>query len=459
VIEALRPQLGPALRTLGIQAVVLSLSASALAQEPVDAPPVAPPPAPAAAQPVPPEPAPPPPSVTPPPLVPTSHPALPTLLPTASNWNVQWGGYVHAAYRWIEEPQNYALAGRNNGFQLEQARLMLNVQWKWVLAARVSVDGATEDRLTQSFPGGQLTTRLRDAWIIWSPLRALRISIGQQVTPWDLDSLRSDAELPFVTRSVAVEGVQPSEGFTTRGLGSDRNIGISIHSGFIGLGGNTSLRYSVFAGNGNGQNQILNDNNIPAIFGRFEFAYWGAQGLPADRVAPIYSVTDDFHKPIINIAVAGQWNPRTVGDLPDLMRETDAGAAADIAAFWHGVEVQGGVIYLKTSRDTLTAVPDLERFGWWAHARYTLPRIPVAITAGYRIGSYSPRAHLRTAPELQSDRDFDASFDLMYHTVGVRVRPTRRFPMHFGANYTFTGEQGANVLNNDRFEADVVAIF
>ena len=447
------------------------LPALAQAQEPVDAqgaqlapPPLAPPPPATPPQDAPlpsvsapsPVPLPPPPPAAP---LPPPPPLSGESLGRTSTWKFDWGGYVHAAYRWVQEPQNYNLAGRNNGFQLEQARFIANVQWKNALAARVSLEGASEDRLNQSFPGGQLTTRLRDAYITWAPLRALRITIGQMVTPWDLDSMRSDSELPFVSRGVPIEGVQPTEGYTTRGLGSDRNLGLSIHSGFIALGGTTSLRYSLFVGNGNGQNQILNDSNLPAVFGRTEFAVWGKKGLPVDSVRPIYSVSDELAKPIISIGLAGQWNPRTAGNLPDLIRETDMGAAADLAASYFGFELQGGVVYVRTTHDTLAAIPDLERFGFWAHLRYSLPRIPVEITPGYRIASYSPRAHLGTAAATPADAEFDASFGLLYHTFGVTVRPTRTFPLHLGLNYTITTEQSPNVLDNDRFEADVVAIF
>jgi len=392
--------------------------------------------------------------------LPTPPPPAPRLEATTSSaWKFDWGGYVHAAYRWVQQPQNFNLAGRNNGFQLEQARFIANVQWRSVLAARVSLEGASEDRLSQSFPGGQLTTRLRDAYITWAPLRALRLTVGQMVAPWDLESMRSDAELPFVSRSVPIEGVQPTEGYTTRGLGSDRNLGISLHSGFIGLGGTTSLRYALFVGNGNGQNQLLNDTNLPAVFGRVEFAVWGKKGLPADGVRPIFAVTDELRKPALNLAIAGQWNPRATGNLPDLIRETDMGVAADLAASYFGVELQAGVVYVKTTRDTLAAIPDLERFGWWAHLRYSLPRIPVEVTPGYRIASYSPRAHFAVAAPSPVDEQFDASFALLYHTVGLTVRPTRTFPLHVGLNYTFTAEQSPNVLDNDRFEADVVASF
>lgn len=381
------------------------------------------------------------------------------LWPILSGWRVALSGYIHASYRWISEPQNYTLVGRNNGFQLPQARLVADVQWQQRLAARVSVEAASEDRLSQSFPGGQMNTRLRDAYITWSPLRELRVTVGQQVTPWDLESMRSDAELPFVSRSVAVEGVQPTEGFTTRGLGSDRNLGISLHSGFIPLGRGTSFRYSLFAGNGNGQNQLLNDNNIPALFGRVELAYWGQGGLPQDQVRPMFAIADDFRKPVLNIGLASQWNPRTVGNLPDLMRETDAGVAVDLALALLGFELQGGFLYVRTSRDTLNGVPDLERMGFWGHLRYTIPRLPVQITPGYRISSYAPRAHLGTQAPSELDARFDASYTLLYHTLGVFLRPTRTFPLHGSLGYTFTGEQEPNVLHNDRFEANVVLIF
>jgi hypothetical protein len=60
---------------------------------------------------------------------------------------------------------------------------------------------------------------------------------------------------------------------------------------------------------------------------------------------------------------------------------------------------------------------------------------------------------------MAADGQVDAAFDLLYHTIGVTVRPSRNFPMHVGANYTFTTEQSPNVLDNDRFEADVVVLF
>ena len=402
-----------------------------------------------------------PPAAVPPAPIPDSlmEPAYAASPWALANWHIDASGYIHAAYRWIQQPQNYNLAGRNNGFQLEQARVVASVAWKRWLFLRISVEGASEDRLGQSFPGGQITARLRDAYLSFSPLRALRLTVGQMVTPWDLDSMRSDAELPFVSRSVTAEGVQPSEGYTTRGLGADRNLGLSLHSGFIPIPGALSLRYAAFIGNSNGQNQLLSDNNLPALYGRVEFAYWGRRALPPDRPGPLYAISDLFEQPIVSIGVAGQWRPRTSGNLPDLIRETDSGAAADLAASLFGVELQAGLIYLRTAHNTLTAVPDQERFGYWAHLRYTLPRIPPQITLGYRIASYAPRAHLSVEAATPADARIDGSLGLLYHTLGVFARPLRGFPLHVGLNYTFTTEQAPNQLDNDRFEADVVAVF
>jgi hypothetical protein len=376
----------------------------------------------------------------------------------SDNWKLTWGGYVHVAYRWIDQPQNFNLVGRNNGFQLEQARLGANVQYKDKLAIRVSFEGASEDRINQSFVAGTLTARLRDAYITWAPLKYIRASIGQMVTPWDADSMRSGAYLPFVSQSLPVEGVQPGEGRAVRGMGQDRNIGLAIHSGDIGLGKALSLRYEIFVGNGNGENQVVNDNNLPAVFGRLELAVWGNRGLPPDQIGPMRSRTDSDHRPWFNLGIAAQWNSRTTGNPPDLINETDAGAAVDAGAWFFGVDLEGGFLYIKTTHDTLSAVPDVERLGWWAHLRYTIPRIPVELTIGYRVASYSPRAHLSTSvPAVDAQRDSD--LDLLYHTFGLSVRPTRDFPLHFDVNYTITTEQGPNVLSNDRVEADVVAVF
>jgi hypothetical protein len=374
-----------------------------------------------------------------------------------SPWQFTWGGYVHVAYRWIEQPSNYNLVGRNNGFQLEQARLAANVLWNRQLAIRVSFEGASEDRVNQQFPGGTLTARLRDAYITYAPWRFVRASIGQMVTPWDLDSMRSDAHLPFVSRAVPVEGVQPAEGRATLGMGQERNLGLAIHSGDIALGRMVSTRYEIFVGNGNGENQLLNSGNKPAVFGRAELAVWRPGGMPADIVAPIYARTDG-PLPLFGLGVAAQYNPRTTGNPPNLISETDAGFAVDAVAAYAGVDLEAGMLYLRTTHNTLSATPDLERLGWWAHVRYTLPRIPVELTPGYRIASYSPRAHLATAAP-PGNAQVDADLDLLYQTIGLSIRPTRWFPLHFEVNYTFTREQGPNVLNNDRFEADVVAVF
>jgi hypothetical protein len=379
-------------------------------------------------------------------------------LSLSPSWVLSWGGYVHVAYRWIDQPKNFNLAGKNNGFQLEQARLGANVLYKNLLAVRISFEGASEDRLNQSFPGGTMTARLRDAYITWAPLRAVRVSVGQMVTPWDLDSMRSDSALPFVSRAVPVEGVQPNEGRALHGMGEDRNLGLAVHSGDIMLGRAVSLRYSLFVGNGNGENQLLNDNNVPAIFGRAELAIWGRREPPPDIIQPMRARTDVEPLPIVSLGIAGQYNSRTTGNPPDLINETDAGVAADLVAAFFGVDLEGGILYIRTTHDTLSATPDVERLGLWAHLRYTIPRLPVELTPGYRIANYAPRAHLQTSAAA-ADLQRDADLALLYHTIGLSVRPTRTFPLHFDVNYTFTKERGVNVLDNDRFEADVVAVF
>src|SRR5262249_36915477 len=156
--------------------------------------------------------------------------------------------------------------------------------------------------------------------------------------PWDLDSMRSDAWLPFVSRAVPVEGVQPSEGRAILGMGQDRNLGLAVHSADLGLGGNrVTLRYEIFLGNGNGQNQILNSNNKPAVFGRIELAVWPKSGPPPDTISPMRGRSDG-PLPYLNLGLAALYNPRTGGNPPNLVDETDTGVAVDLIAAFYGVD-------------------------------------------------------------------------------------------------------------------------
>ena len=120
--------------------------------------------------------------------------------------------------------------------------------------------------------------------------------------------------------------------------------------------------------------------------------------------------------------------------------------AADLAASISASSCWGGVVYVRTTHDTPSGDSGSGRFGFWAHLRYSLPRIPVEITFGYRIASYrraptwEPRRRRR--PPMRS---LMPSFGLLYHTFGVTVRPTGPSPLHLGLNYTITTEQSFNV--------------
>src|SRR5262249_11682407 len=149
-------------------------------------------------------------------------------------------------------------------------------------------------------------------------------------------------------------------------MGADRSLGIALHSGDMPLGTRRlTARYALMLANGNGQNQLLNDNSRPAVFGRVELALWGADGPPPARIAPMRARTDGGRLPIVGIGVAAQYNQRTAGNLPNLINESDTGAAFDLIAALYGLDLEAGVLYLRTHHDTLANTPDLERFGWW----------------------------------------------------------------------------------------------
>src|SRR5262249_20302743 len=153
---------------------------------------------------------------------------------------------------------------------------------------------------------------------------------------------------------------------------------------------------------------------------------WGSKGPPPDQVGPMRARSDDRRLPWVGLGFALRYVPRTAGNPPDLVSETDLGYAGDLIVGVAGIDLQAGLLYVKTTHDALSTTPPLERFGWWAHLRYTIPGISVQITPGYRIANYAPRAHTPLEPTSisQSERMLDEDLGLLFHTFGVSVRPT-----------------------------------
>ncbi|MEW5851090.1 MAG: hypothetical protein AB2A00_20045 [Myxococcota bacterium] len=187
---------------------------------------------------------------------------------------------------WVQADPNIYFVGQNSGFNLALARAGLTGSFRRSVRFSLSVEGAADRRDRQNQLVGELSTRLRDAFLTFAPWDFLQLTAGQFRPPSDRESLssidaatgsgpRASAQLlPEV--SVGNRGVQAGEGLQTRGLDPGRDIGVMLHGDVKG-GPFFTATWAMALVNGNGENQVLNDNAEPVAWGRWTA---GVHGLP-----------------------------------------------------------------------------------------------------------------------------------------------------------------------------------
>jgi hypothetical protein len=165
----------------------------------------------------------------------------------------------------------------------------------------------------------------------------------------------------------------------------------------------------------------------------------------------------------IRLGVAWLKNERTEGDLPNLVDETDTGLAADLEvrldaldiSDWADVEIFGGWQRVTTAFDTI-GTPDRVRSSMFAEVGYRFSALPVPITPAYRFANFDPWAEggdAVTGVNLET-------LGLTYHTIGLRIEhPTEAVDVSLFVAHTLTGEDDDRVLENDRTQVLVQAVF
>lgn len=336
------------------------------------------------------------------------------------SWDLAVYGYLRAGYDHSMTDDRFAFVGRNNGFVLDSARVGLEGRnQSYDFTFRTSLEGASDVLSAPNTPIGTLAVRLRDAFARWDPAPYIGIQAGQFKAPWQEEELRGTPDLMFASRAVGVEGVPPARGFQVSGIQLDRQLGVML-SPIKPIGGDFNVAYYAMVMNGNGSNQLLDDNGRFGLVARSEVAY-----LKYVRVG------------------AGLFrNDRTVGAPPNLYYEEDLGLTADVGVKAAGLEVFGAITRLRTVFPTVgtSARVQLAFHGQVAY-RIELPALFLA--PGYRYAYFHPW-------QEGGDQGFD-SFKLQYHTVGLRLG-AMKLPIQAWLNYTITSEADGRKLDNDRIE-------
>ncbi len=347
-------------------------------------------------------------------------------------YSVRPFGFVRMGYEYVAKDSRYKFVGRNNGFVLESARLGLEVKRGDELTAVVSVDGASGYPTGINTPQGTLDVNLRDAYARWDFSSYVGVQAGQFFAPFAAEELRHTTRLLFASRALGQEGVRPGRGIETPSLAVDRQVGVMFSPAKPWEVGPVGLSAYVMAANGNGPNQLLNDDNTPAVYARVEVSY----------------------KDMLTVGGAFLRNGRTAGTPPDLLEETDMGFAGDIQFNWNNLEAMVQFVQVGTTYDTSEAADRTQR-ALSAQVGYRLKLgTTVWLTPAYRFAQLDPWA---SGDEAAGGTPLSA-FKLDYHTIGLRAEHPR-LPLELHADYTITAERDPYKIDNNRLQLLMQAEF
>ncbi len=322
-------------------------------------------------------------------------------------------GYLRMQYIAVQNDPNVASVGRDDGFELQNARFGVTGKLEDLAVFVLAIDGAVEERAQINTTQGKLRVGLRDAYA--DILAGFGLAVrGGFFHAWvDPESLEPDTSRQFVDHPIESRGMRATEGYETPGLTAGRSLGaaLQLDPGPVGPG---EIRpgFELAVQNGADEFSANNDNDKPAI------SVSGVVRLPRD-----------------SWVMAGvRYNPRTVGDLPALRNEDDYQAIAGLDLRLGVISLGGGIVYTYTTYPT-TGGPSQTSYGGHAQALVTIPGAH-PISLGYRFGILDPSSLITT------DR-------VMEHTAGGEI-DVPRYHMRVQLQLTHVVEQRS--LENDRVQ-------
>ncbi len=322
-------------------------------------------------------------------------------------------GYLRLQYIVVQNDPNQAFVGRDDGFELQNARIGIRGKLAERTRFVFALEGAVDERAQINTPEGKLRVGLKDAYLDVALAGQVTARGGYFETLVD-PNLEGDTGREFVDKPIESRGMRATEGFQTAGLTPGRSLGAAIRREPDQPATVPTLGFEVAVQNGADEYASNNDNDTPA--GSLSVLV----KLPGDGW----------------VVASGRFNRRTVGALPFRQDEDDLQATAG-ARFLAGPVLFGaGVAVQRTSFPT-TGGPRQDAYG--AHAQLAVKlggTRPIAI--GYRFGILDPSSLIVT------DR-------VIEHTAGA-VMAVPAYRMRVQLQATHVAEQGARTLSNDRVQ-------
>jgi len=313
----------------------------------------------------------------------------------------------------VQNDPNVQFVGRDDGFELQNARIGMRGNLGDHMAFVIALDGAVDER-AQNQVQGKLRVGLRDAFTDVAPGGLFVVRAGYFL-PWvDPEALVADTERELVDHPLESRGMRSTEGWYTPGLPPGRSMGVALHLDPGPVKDGVAMGFEVAVQNGADEFATNNDNDMPAV----------------SAAAVVRMPGDSF------VIAALRWNPRTVGDLPFRQDETDYQGTLGARVTLGPVRLGGGLIVQRTIFES-TAGPEQDAYGAHAQLFVKIPSTyPLAI--GYRFAILDPSSLITT------DR-------VMEHTVGA-VMSVPSYRMRVQLQLVHVEEQADRDLSNDRVQ-------
>jgi hypothetical protein len=342
-------------------------------------------------------------------VVPPPPPAPDNAGPSDRGFEWHPFGYLRMQYIAVQNDPNVAFVGRDDGFELQNARVGVRGDLGLRASFVVAIDGAVDERTQVNTPQGKLKVGLRDAFMDVRLSGPAMLRGGYWQAWVDPEALIPDTARAFVDHPIESRGVRSTQGWYTPGLPPGRSIGAAIRSDGPVFG------FEVAVQNGADEFASNNDNDMPAV---------SAAGV-------LRLAGDGF------VMAAVRWNPRTVGELPFRQDETDYQATAGAQVNAGPVSLGAGAIVQRTIFES-TGGPAQDAYG--VHAQLMVRVVDGAqpLSVGYRFGILDPSSLITT------DR-------VMEHTVGA-VMGVPSYRMRVQLQVTHVEEQAERELSNDRVQ-------
>ncbi|MFZ5444949.1 MAG: hypothetical protein ACOZQL_33475 [Myxococcota bacterium] len=280
---------------------------------------------------------------------PAPAPAPTVTAKTETPWwqRVTLNGFARVGVFYTFPFRDEELVGSNGGFRMADFRLGADFHPIDHLSVYTSVEFAAPLVDAADPLSGRRIVDLRDAYVQYEFAPFIGVRVGQQRPGYYAEMLMSDGAVPFTTRSVLANGINPPDGYGPRNyLAPDRQLGLQLYSQRLGselIG----FKYAVGVFNGNGQNQLFNDNN---------------------SVEPMARVEIDV-KQLVTLGLNGYYNQRTDGVRPNRLTANHLAYGADLSASVGGFTAMAAFLGKSITYSYPGLVPDAS-LGAMGQVRY-----------------------------------------------------------------------------------------